>query len=136
MNAKDSIDRPSLVEAVDRLEGAITKLATRSDVQEESLRRNRNVLRVAIVGLALDLLLTIFGGYLFNEIRGNTTDIETVQTRTSVQVLCPLYQVFLNSIKANPHPPGLTPEQQKDRDDATITIQEGYDILQCTTIPH
>lgn len=135
MTADDPLPGNALVKAVNRLETSINHLARRSDVQEESLKRNRMVLRIALVGLALDLALTVVCAALFAKADTNSEQIQSVQDRTSSEVLCPLYQVFLDSMRINTPPANQTPEQAEFRAESMRTIQHGYDILKCSEGP-
>src|ERR1700745_1506062 len=110
-----------LVESVKSLQGVVQQLSDRADTQREILdrisrvatdtRHNRIGLQVATVGIVLNMIIAGFGVWLFVKVDSNTRQVQAVQVRTSSQILCPLYTVLSLSIKANPSPPNLTPDQ-------------------------
>jgi hypothetical protein len=99
---------------------------------KRSMDRHRRALAIVIFGLILDLSLTVFGGVLYVNERNNARQLSDVQQRTSRTVLCPLYNVFIQSIKVNPAPANSTPEYIKMRSDAAKVIQDGYNSMGCT----
>ncbi|MCC3333605.1 hypothetical protein [Nocardia abscessus] len=135
------MDLAELVTAVDRLRQVVTELSERAETQQRVLdrldrvstdtRMNRIGLKVATVGVAFNLALTGIVGWLFVRVEHTTREVRDVQSRTSTEILCPLYQVFAVSIKVNPPSPNLTPEQTKFRQEAADTILAGYDKLGC-----
>jgi len=132
--ASDAVDRASMPvtitrELLDRLldklgqveilAGEVSELKVSVDITNEATRRKINWTR-AIAGL--DLTLTIAFGYLIH--RDNVL-------RT--QVLCPLYQIFVNSY----NPDSLAAKAQGidtyNRNFALIRAQ--YDVLGCVPPP-
>ncbi len=134
-------DQTDLVSAVSALTASAGELSGRLDVQESLVQRidqqrrglhsTRIALAVTIIGLALDLGLTIAFGALFHQVSSNEHSIQAVQQRTSTEILCPLYEVVAQSIKANPTPAGLTPAQAELRAHAATVIIEGLGKLGC-----
>lgn len=124
----------NLTRAVETLNTSVAELTKRFDVQEKviedlnnqrrGLHSTRVALAVGAVVVILNLGLSAGGVFLYMQVRG-------VQERTSSEVLCPLYTVFALSIKANPNPAGLTPEQARVRQQAGDTITAGLSKLGC-----
>jgi hypothetical protein len=135
------MDLAELVTAVDRLRQVVTELSERAETQQRVLdrldkvstdtRMNRVGLKVATVGVAFNLALTGFVGWLFVRVEHTTRELQDVQNRTSSEILCPLYQVFALSIKANPPSPNLSPDQAKVRENAANTILAGLEKMRC-----
>jgi hypothetical protein len=131
------MDQSEFVAAVDTLTAAVSKLSARMDTQQavvdaikkqgRDLHSTRMVLTAAIFGLVLDLALTVGFGYLYHE-------LDTVQRRTDTQILCPLYEFFAVSLKANPPAPGATPEQLQLRTSAADTVTSGLTTLGCDQV--
>lgn len=66
-----------------------------------------------------------------NHVEENSRDIAALQKRTSEEVLCPLYGLFLASVK-NPDPERVdTPKERKQYAGYLKIIQTGYDALGC-----
>lgn len=113
---------------------SVGELSTRLDMQEELLTRiddQRKGLNTTRIVMGFMLLLLVAGAFLYRQVEANTRDVRDVQRRTSVEVLCPLYTVFALSIKANPTPTNLTPEQAAVRQQAGDTITAGLQKLGC-----
>jgi hypothetical protein len=135
------MDQTELISAVEALTKSVGKLSDRLDVQEalldrfEAQRRGLRSTRVALAftafGLSLDLVLTVMFGLLYQQVNANTHQVQSVQARTSAEILCPLYQVFALSIKINPVPTNYTPEQLDLRQHAADTILAGLEKLGC-----
>lgn len=127
-------DQSELIRAVSDLTKSVGELSERLDMQEklltriEAQRRGLNTTRIAV---GFTLLLIVAVGFLYRQVDANTRDVRDVQRRTSTEVLCPLYEVFALSIKANPNPAGLTPEQAAVRQQAGDTITAGLQKLGC-----
>lgn len=132
----------NLTRAVDALNASVAELSARLDVQERVLleqerqRKGLHSTRVVLVGLAfgiiLDLVLTVAVGILYRQVDANQHQVQAIQSRTSSEILCPLYTVFATSIKVNPPSSNLTPEQAQARRDAADTILAGLTKLGCS----
>jgi len=135
------MDQSELLAAVSALTDSVGELSRRLDVQEELVHRieaqrrglhsTRIVLGCAVVGLILDLVLTLGFGLLFQRVDENSLQVREVQQRTSTQILCPLYEVIATSIKTDPSPPNLTPDELQVRHDAGNVIANGLKTLGC-----
>lgn len=134
-------EQTELIDAVATLTNSLGALSGRLDTQQDVIDRidqqrkglhsTRIVLGCAVIGLMLDLALTVGFGFLFRQVDANTHRVQDVQARTSSEILCPLYQVFALSIKVNPPPPNYTPEQLELRQHAADAIIAGLDKLGC-----
>lgn len=130
-----------LTAAVKALNVTVSELSRRLDVQEEiaqQLDENRSGLHtvrvvLVVLGVVLAMNLGLVGGFglLYHQVDSNQREIRAVQERTSVEILCPLYQVFALSIKVNPPPPNYNAEQLELRQHAADTILAGLDKLGC-----
>lgn len=77
------------------------------------------------------LLLSYRQEQATDRIEANAAKISDLQTRTSEEVLCPLYVIFLESLE-NPDPGDVdTPAERKQFAAYKVTIQDGYDKLGC-----
>lgn len=88
---------------------------------------------------ALDLILTVAMLFVVNGQQTNADRIAVLtehnsvtQTITRQQVLCPLYQLFLDSRQYQPPPPD--PEARARQEAAYKTIQAGYDAIKCAEV--
>jgi hypothetical protein len=128
------MDLAELVAAVNNLNATVAELSKRADTQQKVLDRIAEVAadnRRNRIGLVVLLALIGLVGWLFVRVEATTRELREVQQRTSSEILCPLYQVFALSIKANPPSPNLTPEQAQMRQNAANTILSGLDKLGC-----
>lgn len=135
------MDTADLTAAVQTLTESVGELSKRADTQQQvidelkhqrrDIRATRIVLGVAMLGIVLEMGLTVGGILLYRQVDVTQHQIQQVQERTSAEILCPLYLVFATSIKVNPPNPNLTPEQTKFRQDAADTILSGLEKLGC-----
>lgn len=85
---------------------------------------NRRMIRwLAVMGGVLSIAIGVLIATVIATTR-QAQDIEQIQERTTNEVLCPLYDLFEQAGK-RPPPPGLTPEQERQRqmDFAKIAMQ-------------
>lgn len=95
-------------------------------------RVNRRLIRTLA---ALTAMLVITIGVLVSvviTVSAQTTEIDSIQQRTSDKVLCPLYGAFL-AAENNPVPKEIAndPAQVKEREEAFRVIRAGYVELGC-----
>lgn len=124
--------------------GALTAeaevLAEAVDDLRAALRRSRRFGIATMVGLVLDVTLTIILATVLNG-QSNTNHriqdslrqnyiTQQQQSDTRVRILCPLYSVLLSSASTPPNPP-LSPAAQKIRNASVKTIKDGYITLGC-----
>lgn len=134
-----------LVSAVAGLQTVAEALAKRSEVQDKLLKRieklsadthrNKVGIRIGTAGVVLALLVGCFA--IVQSVRLNTLyhQVQEVQTRTSTEVLCPLYQLFALSITVNQVPPNYTEEQKKLRQQFADAMKTGLVKLGCPSQP-
>jgi hypothetical protein len=113
------VEARALRTEVAQLGEAITGLAHRADL-ERTVARMRRVVVALVVSFVLDLGLT---GYL----AWTNHRVNVVQERTSNDVLCPLYGLFLASYRPEAQPP----ERRAGYEDAFAVIRQSYRVLQC-----
>lgn len=134
-----------LVSAVAGLQTVAEALAKRSEVQDKLLKRieklsadthrNKVGIQIGTAGVVLALLVGCFA--IVQSVRLNTLyhQVQEVQTRTSTEVLCPLYQLFALSITINPPPANYTAEQLKLRQQFADAMKTGLVKLGCPSQP-
>lgn len=117
------------------LRRSVEELGARTVRSETDIHRSKRAIRWTIIGVALDILLTIVAAFLFNDQRATSSRLDEQQAR-SVQVqrevLCPLWVIFLKSY--DPKSPAAL------RDPAAYeanfrTIRRGVAILDCGRKP-
>jgi hypothetical protein len=81
-----------------------TAVAAITNRQAKQIKRTSRALRWTIVGLAVDIILTVVISLTVGQQRQNTADIASIQERSSTEALCPMYDVFLDLY--NPNSPG------------------------------
>src|SRR6266702_1764330 len=89
---------------------------------------NRKLIRWTIVGLILDITLTLVVGVLFHLVQSNSNHIQDVQTKVGNQVLCPLYSIFLQSYNPNSAAAKANPQTYEAQ---FTVIRNSYKILDC-----
>jgi hypothetical protein len=123
----------SLTEAASEIVKSITKLSERAGNQLVDLaaiaRRNRILIWILAGVSVLSLVLTGF-------IISLTNDVSDIQESTRSDVLCPLYQQFINADTPGQRERAkLAGQDMKARDEAFKVIHEGYDLLNCKESP-
>lgn len=102
-------------------------LETRTDKIETLQQRLRKWGKLVVLGLILDLTLTVGLGGLFNKVNNNTDAVAKVQDVVSKEVLCPVYGVVLSA--------GYHPERHTDDleayNSAWKVFQDGNKKLNC-----
>jgi hypothetical protein len=109
------------------LADVVAKLASRSTVAElaaHTVRRMRMLVAALALLCALGIVLT---GYVV----WNNARITAVQERTSNEVLCPLYDLFLRSYRPEVQPP----ERRADYEASFEVIRHSYAVLECAPKP-
>jgi flagellar basal body-associated protein FliL len=98
---------------------SIAELTARTEGAEERQRRSRKILQVVVVGVVLNIGLSVLVFLTFRN-----------EGQLRSEVLCPLYQIMQGS-----HDPAaresMTPEQQAKYDDAFAVIRQGAAVLGC-----
>jgi hypothetical protein len=109
------------------LADVVAKLASRSTVAELAAHTVRRIRRLVFALAIVSALAVTLTGYLF----WTNARITAVQERTSNEVLCPLYELFLRSY----HPEIQPPERQADYEASFEVIRHSYAVLECAAKP-
>ncbi|WP_227979996.1 hypothetical protein [Nocardia spumae] len=123
-----------LAGAVDTLTAAVRELSDRVDTQRkmiEAIKKHTRDIHSTWIVLAVVLALAVACGFLGYQVESNQRQLQQVQARTSVEVLCPLYVWLAQSLRLNPAPAAATPEQVQLRKSAADTITRGLTTLGC-----
>ncbi len=101
--------------------GQLISLATRA-------KRNRRMIWGLAISLALDVILTLFMVNLTNK-------VDEAQKLTKSQVLCPLYQQFINADTPEGRERAkMAGQDLKARDEAFVVIRHSYNVLKCSDV--
>ena len=129
-----------LIRSFDRVDGAVAVLGERVDEHQSLIATSMGLIKTTMDRYRLGLMV-VTGSvavlicfaflilFLYQQQDQNTQHINDIQQRTSAEILCPLYGIFLNSIEANPVPPNQTQAQLDFRKNAADTIKRGYETL-------
>lgn len=99
-------------------------------------RRHRRLLVLSLAGLVLDLILSAALIVSNDDLRDTQKQVQFNSNRTSNEVLCPLYGLFLQAVE-HPRPDQIdTPEKRKLFEAAAKTIKHSYEVLDCATAQH
>jgi hypothetical protein len=101
----------------------------RIDAQSKQIRKVRLFTIVALIGLIPSFVLAVFSVLIVKRVDANSNDIRAVQSKVSTQVLCPLYDLLLDSYAPN------SPQAKADVKtyNGTFTvIEQGATALGCT----
>jgi hypothetical protein len=121
----------SLAEQTRELLQAVSSLTERVESVDQQLEKvNEDIyasvrrIKMIVAGLVVGGLISLSAiGYAIY----NSNKIDTVQRRTSNEVLCPLYKLFLDSYNPSAQPP----EKRQAYEDAFNVIKRSYDVLNC-----
>lgn len=112
----------------------VTKLGKSTESLANKLTKQVKGFKVLLVwtsiGLLLDLTLSVLFVLLFHKSDTNSNRIDEVQQKTSTEVLCPLYDLFLDTWA--PNSPAAKEDPAK-YSDAFDKIEHGARVLNC---PH
>lgn len=98
----------------------------------QTAKRNRRMIWVLWVGFVLDIALTVAMSFGFVTLHSVASRVDETQRLTQTQVLCPLYQQFINS--DTPAARALAAENGQDmtrRAEAFRVIRQSYAVLNC-----
>lgn len=105
-----------------KLEGLSTKV-----------RRSQTLMWIAIASFLVDVAVTLVLGFTIHTTQTNTDRIDKIQSATSDDVLCPLYQQFINADTPKAREFARSSGQDmKVRAQAFQVIRDGYAALHCT----
>lgn len=138
---------PEAAKKLDALSGQAEQLAKQiqslgsnvgSGVAGLRSKTNRNTKAIWLLAgsFAFDIILTIIITITGVQVIGNSKDVSEVQKITRSGVLCPLYDIFLNSENAPmPRIPGETDQgyaaRKLERQRAFTVIHKGHGLLEC-----
>lgn len=109
------------------LGATVSQLATRAELAERRSKRNWQVLIgivvMSLIGLATTVVLII-----------NTNRINEVQARTSNEVLCPLFALFVSGYDPKKRDALPTKEQRDQYENAYGVLRRGYASLGCSPL--
>lgn len=110
------------------------------DAQQKELRGQRltvqtqkKMLKWLAVSVVLDLVLSVAVTLGYFRIDHNTDNINEIQTRTSSEVLCPLYQLLVDQAAAitDKEKADMTAKEREDLEKTVAVITRGYNALDC-----
>lgn len=120
-----SSEARTLLQAVDNLTNEVASLNQKFEQVNEDVYKTVRTMKVVIAVLVTVSLFSL--GALAYAIY-NGQKIAQVQERTSNEVLCPLYKLFLDSYRPEAQPP----ERRQAYEDAFKVIRKSYAVLECT----
>ncbi|MFE6223058.1 hypothetical protein [Streptomyces sp. NPDC057854] len=128
-----------LIAQADRLIAAMESIADRSGiristVEERQQKQRRMVLALGIAfGLIFIMLIAVI--LMGADMRHQAQEIERIQDRVTGQVLCPLYQQFINADTPKAREAAKRTGQDLEvRDRAFAVIRQGYQTLDCENV--
>lgn len=119
-------------EAIEGLAATTKALEAQAKLNASNIEKGRRRTRWLVVSVALDIILSVVLSLGWVAINDNNQDIAAIQSVTSDEVLCPLYNLIL-AAKDRPSPT-LTPDQLAERVKQYAIIQSGYDALHCKAV--
>lgn len=123
----------ALSEQAAELVAEINKLNSDTGQQLEGVNTKvkRNTRMTWVVGLSLlaDVVITLVLGFTVNRVDNVTDRLNYSQNVTRQKVLCPLYQIFIDS--KSPEGRARYPEGPAAYDKVFATLQESYDTIKC-----
>lgn len=125
--------KPDVVGAVGNLTDQIIDLQRKvlTDLARQ-VRTTRMITYGVCAALVAVVALTVILGSTVMRVNGVAQEVQASVSVQRQKVLCPLYQIFLDSERFTP--PGQTPEQEANRVHAFQVIHEGYDSLKCSEV--
>lgn len=110
------------------LERSVRDLTAEMKVQNQRGKANRRWIYVVVLGLIINAVIIGIMIAVIDGVQSNSDRIEQVQTRTSNNVLCPLYALILQSYNPN----GPTAKVDPAGYEKTFQIiRTGYTTLEC-----
>lgn len=118
-----------LIQRLDRLVGGTgEQLVTLA----KTAQHNRRMIWALALSILLDVALTVTMAVGLSYVNDLASKVNDAQLLTQTQVLCPLYQQFINS--DTPKTRALAQKNGQDmaaRDEAFRVIHHSYDVLGC-----
>jgi hypothetical protein len=132
-----------LTEQAGELVTQINRLNAGTGVEVEGLnrkvRRSQKMMALIAVSLLANLILTVAVAFTVHSTVENTQQVDAVTQRldhqqnvTRKQVLCPLYQIFVDSKSDQGRK--AYPQGPKEYDRVFKVIEKAYDTIQCADV--
>lgn len=99
--------------------------------QQANSRTQRRINGWLMTSIFIDVVLSIALGAGFVRIDHNAHSISSLQERTSGEVLCPQYSLWLGLIAGRRMQPNLKPKDLKQLNDFGRVFEAGYTSLDC-----
>lgn len=130
----------ALSEKADELVTEINRLSTGTGRQlegvEKKQRRNAKIGLLVLLSFVIDVVVTVVVGFTVFETSSNTDKVDKItqrldyqQTVTRKKVLCPLYQIFVDSKSAEARKTYVKGPKEYDR--IFGIIQDSYNTIEC-----
>ncbi len=117
---------------VERIDGLTNGTGDQLVVLAQTAKRNRRMIIALSVSILLDIALTVLMAFGMSYMNDLTKRIDETQRVTTVEVLCPLYQQFVNAdTPAQRELAKKNGQDMKARDEASRVIHHSYDVLGC-----
>lgn len=114
----------TLIDAISKLSESVSSLDKQLEQVNRDVYTTIRRMRLIVTGLVIGCLISA-GAIGYTVYNGNR--IDQVQRRTSNEVLCPLYRIFLDAY----HPEAQPPERRQQYEDAYKVIRRSYGVLEC-----
>lgn len=119
-------------ELINRIDGLVGDTGDHLVDLAKQGKSNRRFIWALAISVVLDIALTIAMAVGFNTVNTLSNRVNETQKITQEQVLCPLYQQFINA--DTPKSRELAKANGQDlkvRDEAFRTIRRSYEVLGC-----
>jgi preprotein translocase subunit Sec63 len=114
----------TLLGAINTLSSEVEELNKKFDQVNKDVYQTVQRMKLLVTGLAIVTTLSLGAlGYAIY----NGEKVSHIQQRTSNEVLCPLYRLFLSSY----HPEAQPPEKRESYEEAFKVIRKSYGALEC-----
>ncbi|GGR57295.1 hypothetical protein GCM10010282_57830 [Streptomyces roseolus] len=128
-----------LVAQADRLIAAMESIADKSGIRiatvEERQQKQRRIVLALGISFAMTFVMLIAVLLIGVGMRQQARDIERIQDRVTGEVLCPLYQQFINADTPKAREAAKrTGQDMEVRDRAFTVIRQGYKTLDCENV--
>lgn len=115
----------------ERMQAELQKQQDQIRKQQRRIEAQRGINIWLGLSLCLDIVLSVVIGLGFIRIDHNADSINRIQERTSEEVLCPLYEVFVRAVR-NPRPEQVnTPKKKEEFKKNAKVIEDGFKALGC-----
>lgn len=114
----------TLLEAISALSREVEELNQKFEDVNKNVYKTVQRMKLLVTGLVVVTLFSLgaLGYAIYNGER-----VSHLQNRTSNEVLCPLYRLFLSSY----HPEAQPPEKRESYEEAFKVIRQSYAVLEC-----